>query len=268
MIVRVGDPHLRLGFEVSQAAYNSGSQQARVWTEGWVAQEMFCANCGNSRLTQLPNNSPVADFACPGCAEQYEVKSKRGLSLGVSVADGAYDAKIARLNSSTNPHLMLLNYDLAAREVRNVCIVPKHFFVPEIIQARPPLSATARRAGWRGSNILIGKVPEAGRIFILRNGVPESRDEVLAKWKSTLFLRRASIEARGWLIEVMKAVDAIGRPEFELSEVYAFEQQLSAIYPGNNNIRPKIRQQLQVLRENGYLAFLGGGRYRLHTGGP
>ena len=82
-------------------------------------------------------------------------------------------------------------------------------------------------------------------------------------WKSTLFLRRTSIEARGWLIEVMKAVDAIGRTEFDLSDVYAFEHQLSAIYPGNNNVRPKIRQQLQVLRDNGYLEFLGGGRYRL-----
>src|SRR5690606_26557443 len=114
----------------------------------------------------------------------------RGLSLGASIADGAYDAKIARLNSSTNPSLLLLNYDLASREVRNVCIVPRHFFVPEIIQARAPLSATARRAGWRGSNILIGKVPLAGRIYVLRNGVAEPRDEVLAKWTSTLFLER------------------------------------------------------------------------------
>ena len=227
---------------------------------------MFCANCGNARLTQLPNNRPVADFVCPGCAEQYEVKSKRGLSLGSSIADGAYDSKIARLTSSTNPHLMVLNYDQTAREVRNVCIVPKHFFVPDIIQARPPLAPTARRAGWRGSNILIGKVPEAGRIFVLRNGIPEPKDDVLAKWKSTLFLRRTKLEARGWLIEVMKAVDAIGKPEFDLDEVYAFEAHLSTIYPGNNNVRPKVRQQLQALRDNGYLEFLGSGRYRLHSG--
>lgn len=254
---------MKLGFEESQTPYDSGSQQARVWTEGWVAREMFCANCGNARLTQLPNNSPVADFVCAVCSEQFEVKSKRGLNVGTTIADGAYDAKMARLSSSTNPHLMVLNYNLAAREVRNVCIVPKHFFVPEIIQARPPLKPTAKRAGWRGSNILIGKVPEAGRIYIMRDGVPEPKDDVLAKWKSTLFLRRTSIEARGWLIEVMNSVDAIGRREFDLQDVYASEQRLSAIYPDNNNVRPKIRQQLQVLRDNGYLEFLGGGRYRL-----
>lgn len=147
-------------------------------------------------------------------------------------------------------------------------VVPKHFFIPEIIQKRKPLAATARRAGWVGSNILLNLVPESGRIMVLRDGVPESRESVLSKWQQTLFLRSTSIEARGWLIEVMKAVEAIRRPEFDLNDVYAFEAQLSALYPGNNNVRPKIRQQLQVLRDNGYLEFLGGGRYHLRSHAP
>ena len=29
------------------------------------------------------------------------------------------------------------------------------------------------------------------------------------------------------------------------------------------NVRPKIRQQLQALRDHGWLEVLGGGRYRL-----
>jgi len=256
---------VKLGFEESATAYDSGSQQARVWTERWVATQMFCTNCGGPQLTQLPANSPVADFICPTCSEQYEVKSKKGATFGKSVADGAYGTKIERLSSSTNPHLLLLNYSVEQRSVRNVFIVPKHFFVPEIIQKRPPLKETARRAGWIGSNILIGQVPEAGRIFILRNGVEEPKEEVLAKWKRTLFLRRESVEARGWVIEVMKAVEMIGRPEFDIDDVYGFEARLSAIYPGNNNVKPKIRQQLQVLRDNGYLDFLGLCRYRLRT---
>ena len=121
--------------------------------------------------------------------------------------------------------------------------------------------------GGVGSNILLSLVPDSGRIFILRNGVEEPRDAVLSKWRQTLFLRDKSVEARGWLLEVMKAVEAIGRPEFDLNDVYAFEARLSAVYPSNNNVRPKIRQQLQVLRDNGYLEFLGGGRYRRALGG-
>ena len=66
---------MKLGFEESQTPYNSSSQQARVWTEGWVAREMFCLNCGAPKLSQLVANSPVADFVCPACADQYEVKS-------------------------------------------------------------------------------------------------------------------------------------------------------------------------------------------------
>ena len=253
---------MKLGFEESQTPFTSGSQRARIWTEGWVAREMFCLNCGAAKLSQLVANSPVADFICPTCADQYEVKSQKS-ALGPKVADGAYATKIARLTSATNPHLMLLGYDVTKREVRNVCVVPKHFFVPEIIQQRPPLAPTARRAGWVGSNILIGRVPDAGRIFVLRNGVPEPKDDVLAKWKQTLFLRRQGIEGRGWLLEVMKAVDIIGQQEFTLGDVYAQEDRLSAIYPNNNNVRAKIRQQLQVLRDNGYLEFTGGGHYRL-----
>ena len=52
------------------------------------------------------------------------------------------------------------------------------------------------------------------------------------------------------------------RPEFTLAEVYGFEARLSAIYPGNNNVGPKIRQQLQMLRDMGWLAFNGRGTYR------
>lgn len=37
---------------------------------------------------------------------------------------------------------------------------------------------------------------------------------------------------------------------------------LTILYPGNNNVRPKIRQQLQVLRDRGWLEFNGRGVYR------
>jgi type II restriction enzyme len=45
--------------------------------------------------------------------------------------------------------------------------------------------------------------------------------------------------------------------------MYAFEAQLETLYPKNRNVRPKIRQQLQVLRDAGFISFLGEGRYEL-----
>ena len=95
----------------------------------------------------------------------------------------------------------------------------------------------------------------AGRIPLIRHGAPRPQAEVRAAWTATLFLRETRPEARGWLLAVMGAVEAVGRPEFTLDEVYAHEARLAALYPGNRNVRPKIRQQLQVLRDRGWLAF-------------
>ncbi|MEG1603603.1 MAG: hypothetical protein RR340_08305, partial [Cloacibacillus sp.] len=50
--------------------------------------------------------------------------------------------------------------------------------------------------------------------------------------------------------------------EFTLAQIYDFEEKLSAIHPENNNIRAKIRQQLQILRDRGLIEFAGRGRYR------
>ncbi|MEI5617204.1 DpnI domain-containing protein, partial [Streptomyces brasiliscabiei] len=74
-----------------------------------------------------------------------------------------------------------MNYDLKPLAVVNLLIVPKHFFVHDIIEERKPLAATARRAGWIGSNILLGKVPEWGKIHIVQNGVIRDKELVLAE---------------------------------------------------------------------------------------
>ena len=255
---------MRLGFEEAPTPYESPSQSARVWTETWVRREVYCPNCGQANLDKFPNNRPLADFSCLSCGEEYELKSQKH-KFGPRVADGAFRAKCERLTAKNNPNLLLLNYDLKQFGVTNLFVVPKHFFVRDIIERRNPLAATARRAGWIGSNILLDKVPAAGKIFLVQNGVSLPKDAVVSKWKKTLFLRDQGLEARGWLIEVMKCVESIGRKEFDLSDVYAFENELRVLYPNNRHIKQKIRQQLQVLRDQGYLDFTSRGHYRLRS---
>lgn len=250
----------RLGLKEDAAAYSSGSQKARVWTESWVRDSLFCPNCGETSLDKHANNKPVADFVCRVCNENYELKSQQA-KFGRKVTDGALRTMTERLVAKDNPNLLLLNYDAIDRSVTNLIVVPKHFFVPEIIEARKPLAASARRAGWQGCNILVGEIPAAGKIWIVRNRIPSDREDVVESWQQTLFLRDATIAARGWLIDVMKCVEQLGRAEFTLADVYEFEPALRQIYPDNANIRPKIRQQLQVLRDRGFLRFLGDGRY-------
>lgn len=252
---------LRLGFEEGSAVYQAQTHYARVWSEGWVARELYCLNCGARRLSRQPNNNPVGDFTCGDCAEEYEIKSRAG-SFGARAVDGAYQSMMARLASNNNPSLVLLGYDRIRKAVTNLAVVPKHFFIADIVQKRPPLAPTARRAGWVGCNILLSKIPEAGKIAVVQNGVSVPKKLVLQRWKQTSFLRDERPAARGWLLEILKCVEAVGRPDFELADVYGFEEHLRGLYPGNTHVREKIRQQLQVLRDAGLIEFLGRGSYR------
>ena len=53
--------------------------------------------------------------------------------------------------------------------------------------------------------------------------------------------------------------------DFGLDDVRRYESRLAAEYPQNRNIDAKIRQTLQILRDQGVLEFLGGGKYRRLT---
>lgn len=245
--------------------YSSATQKIRVLTEHWVNRSVFCPNCGN-RLRQFDNNSPVADFYCEHCFEEYELKSKNG-AIGKKIVDGAYATMIERLNAYNNPNFFFLSYDKSTFAIRNFLTIPKYFFIPDIIERRKALSPTARRAGWVGCNIVMSNVPEFGKIFYVENGVAKSKDEVLEKWSKTEFVKETSnVEAKGWILDVLLCVERIKKEEFTLDEVYAFEEYLQAKHPLNNNVKPKIRQQLQFLRDRGLIEFVGRGRYRMKRG--
>jgi len=245
------------------ASYCSKSQQSRVITESWVEANVFCVVCGNSTLKKFENNRPVADFYCEKCNKEFELKSKRG-TIGDTIIDGEYHKKIERLNSLTNPSLLMLGYDDVSFRALELSIVPYFFFTEDLIQKRKPLSLTARRAGWTGSNILLSKLPDAGRIYFLRDGAIRSKAQVRSEWERTSFLaNKRELEQRGWVIDVLKCVERIGAKEFVLADVYKFESELASKHTGNRHVRDKIRQQLQVLRDQGFIEFVGKGQYRL-----
>lgn len=242
--------------------YKSSSQIARVLTEGWVERVSYCPNCGNN-LSNYENNRPVADFYCKNCNEEYELKSKRD-SLSRKIVDGAYLKMIERLQSQNNPNFFFLNYSLKNYEIINFAVIPKHFFVSGIIEKRKPLSQNARRAGWVGCNILLDSIPKSGKIFYVQNGQTKLKKNVLKDWRKTLFLRETKkADLKGWILDVMNCIDKLNKSEFTLQEIYNFKNILSIKHPENKHIKDKIRQQLQFLRDKGYLEFLERGRYKL-----
>lgn len=255
---------MNLSFDIKLAdGYTSLSQKIRVLTEDWVDRQIYCPNCGHLDIDQYRSNKPVADFFCSNCREDYELKSKKD-NMGSRILDGAYGTMIKRLKSANNPNFFFLNYNLQNYKVQNFLVIPKHFFIPEIIEKRKALSQTARRAGWVGCNILIQSIPQSGKIFYIKNGNIESREDVLRSWQKTLFLRETKkADLKGWILDVMNCIDKLNKKEFTLSEIYKFENILSQKHPENKHVKDKIRQQLQFLRDRGYLEFIDSGKYKI-----
>lgn len=167
--------------------YRSRSQKIRVLTEAWVHRNLYCPRCGNRPLSQFPNNRAVADFFCPACRNQYELKSKGG-PMGEKIADGAYETFLRRITSDSNPDFFILRYHASQLTVDG-------------------------------------------------------------------------IDARGWLLDVLRCVERLPE-QFTLQDIYRFEGELAERHPENHNIRPKIRQQLQALRDRGILRFREPGHYQ------
>ena len=252
---------MRLSFDTSLSEkYNSSAQKIRVMSESWLGDNMYCPNCGNPRISHLTNNSPVADFQCDNCGEIYELKSKNG-NLGKKIADGAYSTMIERITSDSNPDLFLLQYS-ESLSVTELLLIPRFFFVPDIIEKRKPLAATARRHGWIGCNILFGEIPQQGKISVIQNSRILDRQNVIQNYDRIKQLRTKSIDSRGWLLDVLSCINDIPKTEFNLSDVYGYVEVLQKKHINNNNVEAKIRQQLQFLRDKGFIEFLGKGQYR------
>ncbi|MCC7292532.1 MAG: hypothetical protein IT449_10780 [Phycisphaerales bacterium] len=147
--------------------------------------------------------------------------------------------------------------------MRNLLLVPSFFFVESVVERRKPLGPAARRAGWVGCNILLSAIPPEGKLHLVTDGFVHSVRSVRAQYDRTRPLSGLSAAVRGWTLDVLRVVHQLGRERFTLQDVYGFEAELQRLHPRNVNIRPKLRQQLQVLRDLGFLRFSRRGSYEL-----
>ena len=229
-------------------------------SEGWLLSNAFCPCCGNIHIDKIRNNAPVADMLCNICGEIFELKSKRN-TVGRKIIDGAYRTMIERITSHINPQLFVMQYS-PALSVTNLTFIPKFFFTPDIIDKRKPLSASARRAGWVGCNILYQKIPEQGKLRIIRDGKETAVAEVLRRYEQVKQLQTDNLNLRGWMLDVLNCINDIGSENFTLQQVYQYADALRAKHNLNRNVEAKIRQQLQFLRDRGFVEFIGRCVYR------
>jgi len=250
-------------FTQRRSCYTSNSQLIRVVSEEWFKSQMFCPSCNNNRVDLLPNNSKAADFICQNCNETYQLKSKK-LTLGRKVVDGHYDTMHDAIIEGRAPNFCFMTYDLSSLSVTNLLLVPRFFINLPILEKRKPLSSTARRAGWTGCNILHQEISDRGKLFVVEKQKVASAEEVRTKWNRIRFIQDYDdYNARSWITDILYCIDSVKKEYFNLQEIYQFEAYLASNHPHNNNIRPKIRQQLQVLRDRGIIDFVGRGEYRV-----
>jgi type II restriction enzyme len=261
--------------------FKSASQKAGNVTEAWGAENFYCPNCSSPKLDWLKPGTKASDYKCPNCNFWFQLKSKKS-PIGKSIRDGAYAAMMEAIREDHAPSYYFLHYDLATWSVRNLLLVPSFAFPPSAIIQCPPLSSTARRAGWVGCNFDLSRVPAEARIEIIstrssgRESAPSNQSrltsaatfivlpsEVREKFRKVKPLKDISVRERGWTLDVLNGVRSLDKKEFTNTDAYTLAGQLEKLHPDNRHIRDKIRQQLQVLRDAKLLIHVSSGLWRL-----
>lgn len=88
--------------------------------------------------------------------------------------------------------------------------------------------------------------------------IDEEEDEIISIPSVSEFVKQLT----PWEQDVFECVNKIICPSFTLKDVYAFEKDISKKHPKNNNVKAKIRQQLQQLRDYGLIKFTERGKYK------
>lgn len=109
---------------------------------------------------------------------------------------------------------------------------------------------------------MLNQIPDEGRIYIVQNEKEIPIEKIITKVHRTEFLRGSKLDARGWTLDVLNCVNMIENKDFTLDQIYRFEELLAEKHPDNHHVKDKIRQQLQMLRDNGIIEFTGRGHYR------
>jgi type II restriction enzyme len=239
----------------------SKCQVARRVTEAWGRENLFCSSCDSDSVQSTRHNTQAVDFICPDCRAAFQLKASLVWNEK-RVPDAGYHAMMRALGSDSVPNLLVMQYS-ADWHVHNLIIVPSFFFTSAAIEKRKPLAPTARRAGWIGCNILLKEIADIGKIRVVSNGKPAEASFVRSQYSSVRPLANLEIGVRGWTLDVLRLVKRLGQRYFSIKDAYQFAPELSKLHPKNKNVQPKIRQQLQVLRDLGFVGFLSRGEYEL-----
>lgn len=256
---------LDLSLDPSFLSLYSGPKQARALaraiTEDWVTRNMYCPNCLEEKAQPEKASNPLVDFRCPKveCGQRYQLKAQKE-KFGPLVRDAAYRPWIESIENGTTPNLLLMRYDLRRLKVEYLEVIPSFFIRASVL--RSWLLST--RPHYEMCSIHIAMVGPDARIKLVEDGKAKHPREVQERYRSFAWMRHVNGRTRGWTADVLRCIRQLKKTEFTLQEVYSYENELRKLHPENRFVKPKIRQQLQILRDRGFLEFSDRrGRYSL-----
>jgi hypothetical protein len=133
-----------------------------------VHEHVKCPRCRRERhLTQLPKNFQCADLICKFCGFLAQVKAatlpEGSADRPQRVLGAAWEPQREQIMAGIFHDLFVVGFSPRQRLVR-IDRIPAHVLQvsPEVFQPRAPLGPNAKRAGWRGFNYDLTKVPPIG----------------------------------------------------------------------------------------------------------
>lgn len=246
------------------ASYKNVRAGVRVITEAWGEENLYCASCASRSLRRCPSNTAGVDFTCPECGDPYQLKSL-AQPPARRIPDAAYWVMRRLIRTGNAPSLFALHYSPYNWTVRNLLLIPRFAISLSAILRRRPTLPKGRNRPWVGCDYALERILLDARIPVVIDGRVVPSSEVRDQFRRLRPLKRQRWYNRGWTMDVLKVARALGKPEFTLAEMYTRAEQLRRLHPDNRHVEEKIRQQLQRLRDLGFLEFVSRGTYRVKS---
>src|SRR4051812_15516980 len=190
--------NLQMIASATLANYKSRSQIARVVSEAWALQNLYCVACNAKRLGPTRNNNRGYDFECLKCTAHYQLKSCAREPKN-RIVDSAYSSMRSAIESDRVPNLLILHYS-DQWSVYNLLLIPSFCFSVTALEKRKPLSPMARRAGWVGCNILLSAIPPDAQIKVVEDSRETKPSRIRDRFNSLRALTKLDPKARGWTL--------------------------------------------------------------------
>jgi len=147
--------------------YDSPAQRARVVSEAWAQENLFCPCCTSPKLKPSATNTRAIDFTCPECEAPFQLKCQ-SRPLSRRLTDAGYSAMVDAIKNGQTPNFFALHYDRSRWEAQNLVLIPHFALSLSSVEKRKPLGPLARRRGWVGCNIVLANIPPDATIRVLK----------------------------------------------------------------------------------------------------